>query len=119
MRTDVNQQNTEIKWQELNPGCVVMGSGTAAEFNTGEWRVDTPVIDMDKCKQCLLCVPVCPDSSIPVKDGKRGDFDYAHCKGCGICVKVCPFGALHLVAGESDAERAKAAVLAQTGKDGE
>ncbi|MFR0962411.1 MAG: 4Fe-4S binding protein [Dorea sp.] len=48
----------------------------------------------DKCKQCLLCVPVCPDSCIPVKDMKRGAFDYDHCKGCGICVKACPFGAI-------------------------
>ncbi|MDE7038966.1 MAG: 4Fe-4S binding protein, partial [Lachnospiraceae bacterium] len=43
---------------------------------------------------CLLCTPVCPDSCIPVKDGKRGGFDYGHCKGCGICVKSCPFGAI-------------------------
>jgi pyruvate ferredoxin oxidoreductase delta subunit len=42
----------------------------------------------------MLCVPVCPDSSIPVKDGKRLDFDFMHCKGCGVCFKVCPFGAI-------------------------
>jgi pyruvate ferredoxin oxidoreductase delta subunit len=42
----------------------------------------------------MLCAPVCPDSSIPVKDGKRGEFDYDHCKGCGICAKVCPFDAI-------------------------
>ena len=53
-----------------------------------------PVFVEDKCKQCLLCVPVCPDSSIPVQDKKRLEFDYDHCKGCGICVKACPFGAI-------------------------
>ena len=53
----------------------------------------------DKCKQCLLCTPVCPDCSIPVKDGKRGEFDYDHCKGCGICAKVCPFGAIEMKEG--------------------
>ncbi len=42
----------------------------------------------------MLCVPFCPDASIPVKDGKRLDFDYIHCKGCGICVTVCPFDAI-------------------------
>ena len=53
----------------------------------------------DKCRQCLLCAPVCPDSSIPVKNGKRLDFDYDHCKGCGICAKACPFGAITMKEG--------------------
>lgn len=43
-----------------------------------------------------MCVPVCPDSCIPVVDGKRGAFDYDHCKGCGICVKACHVGALKM-----------------------
>ena len=51
-------------------------------------------IDWEKCKQCLLCAPACPDSCIPVADKKRLEFDYDHCKGCGICVKACPFGAI-------------------------
>ncbi len=38
--------------------------------------------------------PFCPDSSIPVRDGRRTDFDYDHCKGCGICAQVCPFSAI-------------------------
>ena len=100
MRTDTKQQDINVKWQDLTPGCVVMGSGTAEEFNTGEWRVNVPVLDMDKCKQCLMCVPVCPDSSIPVKNQKREDFDLMHCKGCGICAKVCPFGAITMKEGD-------------------
>ena len=79
---------------------VVTGGATAPEFNTGEWRVNVPVLDMDKCKQCLMCVPVCPDSSIPVKNQKREDFDLMHCKGCGICAKVCPFGAITMKEGD-------------------
>lgn len=35
-----------------------------------------------------------PDCAIPVKDGKRADFDFFFCKGCGICYKVCPFDAI-------------------------
>ena len=61
---------------------------------TGEWRVVTPKWLQDKCKQCVLCAPFCPDSSIPVRDGRRTDFDYDHCKGCGICAQVCPFSAI-------------------------
>lgn len=61
---------------------------------TGEWRTMVPKWDATKCKQCLLCAPYCPDSSIPVVGGKRQDFDFDHCKGCGICYKVCPFQAI-------------------------
>lgn len=34
------------------------------------------------------------DSAIPVKDGRRGEFDLQHCKGCGICITACPFDAI-------------------------
>ena len=83
-----------IHWQDMTPGCEIYEPGTAALTKTGEWRVITPKWLQDKCKQCLLCAPFCPDSSIPVHDSKRGDFDYDHCKGCGICAKVCPFSAI-------------------------
>lgn len=85
-----------IGWRDITPGGNITGGGTSVEFNTGEWRVDTPEFLAANCKQCLLCIPVCPDSSIPVKDGIRLDFDFEHCKGCGICAKVCPFNAIHM-----------------------
>ena len=75
----------------LTEGMQIFAAGTSKYFKTGEWRNNTPVYLEDNCKQCLLCAPVCPDSSIPVKDQKRGAFDLDHCKGCGICAKVCPF----------------------------
>lgn len=94
MASDINKLGVKAKWDELTEGMIIAGSGTSKEFCTGEWAVNRPKFIEDKCKQCLLCVPVCPDSSIPVKDMKRGAFDYDHCKGCGICVKACPFGAI-------------------------
>jgi pyruvate ferredoxin oxidoreductase delta subunit len=93
--------NENSSWQELTDGGFVLGSGNSAWFNTGDWRVRTPIWSPGKCKQCLLCYPVCPDSSIPVQGGKRQDFDFMHCKGCAICARVCPFGAIAVVnAGE-------------------
>ena len=77
MAADISKLGLKTKWQDLT-----------------EWSSVKPEFIEDKCKQCLLCVPVCPDSCIPVKDGKRAEFDYDHCKGCGICVKACPFGAI-------------------------
>ena len=93
-RLDITKLTEKAPYQDITPGNAVYGGGGAVTFNTSEWRTQTPVIDWDKCVQCLLCAPMCPDSSIPVVDGKRQDFDYDHCKGCGICVGCCSFGAI-------------------------
>ena len=87
----------KITWQDITPGGVIYEGGSAENFNTGDWRTIKPVFKADKCKQCLLCVPVCPDSAIKAEGGKRGEFEYKHCKGCGICAKVCPFDAIELI----------------------
>ena len=100
MKTDIDKQGLDVKWQGLTLGTSVVHGGGSHYFNTGDWRVDTPVWLEAKCKQCLLCVPTCPDSSIPIQEGKRVDFDYDHCKGCGICAKACPFGAIEMRKGE-------------------
>ena len=50
MKTDIRKQDIDVTWQNLNPGTVVTGGATAPEFNTGEWRVNVPVLDMDKCR---------------------------------------------------------------------
>ena len=84
----------QTPWQELTTGLEIYEGGTSRLTMTGEWRSKTPVWHQDKCKQCLLCTPFCPDSSIPVVNGKRVDFDLDHCKGCGICFEVCPFKAI-------------------------
>ena len=101
MKDNVNLMkdiNTSSTYKEMTPGGNIYGSGNSFEFNTGDWRTSTPVFIADKCKQCLLCAPVCPDMSIPVgADGKRGEFDYFFCKGCGICANACPFGAITMV----------------------
>ena len=94
MAEDIQKLGVKASWKDLTEGMVICTPGTSKEFNTGEWSSIKTVFIEDKCKQCLLCVPVCPDSSIPVTDGKRAAFDYDHCKGCGICVKACPFGAI-------------------------
>ena len=90
---DINEQTP---WQEMTEGGEIYEGGTARLTLTGQWRSNVPVWEPDKCKQCLLCAPFCPDSSIPVEAGKRLCFDLDHCKGCGICWKVCPFQAIHM-----------------------
>ena len=93
-------------YQDMPIGAKIYGGGNSACFETGDWRTMTPVYIVDKCKQCLLCFPVCPDSCIPVQaNGQRGGFDYEHCKGCGICAHECPTKCITMVR-EEEAEQA-------------
>ena len=97
MSWKASEMTDTVTWKDITPGCNIFEGATSAVVNTGDWRTLMPVLDMDKCKQCLLCAPVCPDMSIPVVDGKRGEFNYFFCKGCGICANVCPFDAIKMV----------------------
>ena len=86
---------SDVGWKDITPGGTITSAGNAELFKTGDWRSMKPIWIKDKCKQCLLCYPVCPDTAILIDDeGKRIDFDYDHCKGCGVCVEVCPFNAI-------------------------
>lgn len=87
--------NSKTPMEKLTIGGNIYKAGNAREFKTGDWRSLKPIFNSEKCKQCGLCFPVCPEDSIQVnKDLKREDFDYDFCKGCGVCAKVCPFGAI-------------------------
>ncbi len=87
--------NKDTPIDELTIGGNIYTAGNAKEFKTGDWRSIAPVFHSDKCRQCGLCFPVCPENAIPVgKDMERKDFNFDYCKGCGICAKVCPFGAI-------------------------
>ena len=87
----------DMKYKEITRAGIIDIPGNAHEYNTGEWRSMRPVWRADECRHCLLCFPVCPDSSILVKDGKMIGIDYKHCKGCGICVEVCPFNVFDFI----------------------
>ena len=89
--------NKNSTYEELTPGGTIYDAGNSLNFKTGDWRSVKPIFLSDKCKQCGLCFPVCPDNAIPVgEDQKRRDFNYDYCKGCGVCAKVCPFSAIEM-----------------------
>jgi pyruvate ferredoxin oxidoreductase delta subunit len=77
-------------WKELTPGAVITEPGSARNFKTGSWRAYRPRWIEENCIHCLFCWIYCPDMSINVKDGKRGEFKYEFCKGCGLCALECP-----------------------------
>jgi len=56
-----------------------------------------PVIDKNKCINCLLCWIYCPDASVIAENGEVKGFDYEHCKGCGICASECPVQAIKMI----------------------
>ena len=87
-------------WKEMTEGGNIYESGNAKYFKTGDWKSMHPVFHSEECKQCLLCVPMCPDNAIPLdENGNRKDFDYSVCKGCGVCAKACPFKAIEMKEG--------------------
>ena len=90
--------NNNTPMEKMTPGGDIYTAGSAREFKTGDWRSVKPVFLSEKCKQCGLCFPVCPDDAIPVNKEtlQREDFNYDYCKGCGVCAKTCPFGAIEM-----------------------
>lgn len=81
----------------LPQGFTIPEAGTSETYVTGSWRTFKPVIDFEKCTQCLFCFIFCPDSSIVTEDGKVVGVDLKHCKGCGICAAECPRDAISMV----------------------
>ena len=90
--------NPNTPMEDMTIGGNIYEAGNARNFKTGDWRSQRPIYISEKCKQCGLCFPVCPEDAIPVdkKTLNRGDFNYDYCKGCGICSKVCPFNAIEM-----------------------
>ena len=98
MSKELKTVANDVTWKDITPGGMINSAGNAHLFQTGDWRSMKPIWIQEKCKQCLLCYPVCPDTSILIdENGKRTEFDFDHCKGCGVCVKVCPFKAIDFV----------------------
>jgi pyruvate ferredoxin oxidoreductase delta subunit len=94
----MSEINANTPIDKLTIGGNIYEAGNAKNFKTGDWRSVKPIYLEEKCKQCGLCFPVCPENAIPVcKDTqKRTDYNYDYCKGCGVCAVVCPFKAIEM-----------------------
>ncbi len=53
------------------------------------------------CRDCSLCVTVCPQAAISRKEKQGSDYEYVvdsdRCIGCGFCAGACPCGIWNLV----------------------
>lgn len=91
------REKVPVSFQDI-PEATCYEAGYLVTKNAG-WRNIRPVIDAEKCRNCLQCYFYCPDGTI-FKDEENGKVkvDYDFCKGCGICVKSCKFGAITMQA---------------------
>lgn len=70
-------------------------SNHITSINAG-WRTFRPVINQEKCVNCMRCFLVCPDGVID-KSGPQLEIDYQFCKGCGVCAYECKLKAIVMV----------------------
>ncbi|MCW4048663.1 MAG: 4Fe-4S binding protein [Candidatus Bathyarchaeota archaeon] len=82
-------------WQDLPKGAVSYKS--SMDYKTGDWGVNAPKIDYDKCIKCNLCHFFCPEGAISVRDDETPEVSLDYCKGCGICAKECPVQCMEMV----------------------
>lgn len=96
---------------ELCQGCVARPCISTCKFGAIQVKDGKSVIDGDKCKNCGMCMNVCPYSAIvkikvPCEDAcpvgaiaknefGHAEIDFDKCISCGACVGACPFAAVH------------------------
>jgi 2-oxoacid:acceptor oxidoreductase delta subunit (pyruvate/2-ketoisovalerate family) len=88
---------TESKpgWRELPRGAVSTKSST--EYETGDWGIEAPEFDREKCTKCTFCHFFCPEGSIKVREDGFTEVDLRYCKGCGVCAEECPVKCITMV----------------------
>ncbi|MGB2954359.1 MAG: hydrogenase iron-sulfur subunit [Anaerolineales bacterium] len=83
-------------------GSVTQASAAASRasilLNKDQFSVDaiTAVIDEELCKNCGICVDVCPFSAIVWEKGQPAEVITAACTGCGTCAAECKFNAIEM-----------------------
>src|SRR5574344_2109863 len=96
---------------DLCQGCVARPCVNSCKFGAITVKDGKSHIDPAKCKNCGMCVQVCPyhaitkiivpcENACPVgaiekDENGMAKIDFDKCISCGKCVNACPFGAVH------------------------
>ena len=56
--------------------------------------IEIPIINIEKCQGCGLCVSICKSGSIVLIDKKATIIEMPDCDWCTLCEAVCPNGAI-------------------------
>lgn len=69
-----------------------IGMGSASRGGKLELHSESkPVINVDKCRGCNVCVKNCAHGAITLNAERKAVIDYSKCVGCGQCVALCQF----------------------------
>jgi len=84
----------DIKDSVCQAGAAASRSG--ALLNAGKVTIEaiTSKVDAEICKECGICVSVCPYGAIQGEKGVVPTIIEAACSGCGNCGAACLFGAI-------------------------
>ena len=81
---------------------VPVGTEGLKIVETGKWRTRKPVMDVEKCVRCGMCLLYCPVNSVKKKADGSFEICYDYCKGCGICAHECKKKAITMAAVKED-----------------
>lgn len=90
-------KGTEPTWKDISLGAVVSDAGNAAEYKTGDWKSERPMLNSERCIKCGICYIFCPEGCIPQNPEGFFEADPYYCKGCGICARECWTQAITMV----------------------
>ena len=65
----------------------------ACKFGAIEMKDHLPIIDMQKCRGCMMCAEACPTNAIWADWDHRkiAEINKNECIGCGLCKRQCQF----------------------------
>ena len=55
---------------------------------------ERPIIDLEKCQKCGLCISVCACGALQLLDNTVKTVEVEDCQWCAMCELVCPAEAI-------------------------